>query len=144
MRFKPFARSSTHCMGVHRSSAGFTLVEIMVAIAILGALGVVLISSANSSTRDLAAMENKLEALSIADYAINQILIADDIPDYGTEEDVITRAGRRWLLQVTVSETLNERVRRVDALVKPYETLGTSEERQTILLSGFKTDLSAQ
>ncbi len=131
-------------MGVHRSSAGFTLVEIMVAIAILGALGVVLISSANSSTRDLAAMENKLEALSIADYAINQILIADDIPDYGTEEDVITRAGRRWLLQVTVSETLNERVRRVDALVKPYETLGTSEERQTILLSGFKTDLSAQ
>lgn len=127
-----------------RSVAGFTLVEIMVAVSILGALGVVLISSANSSTRDIIAMQNKLEALSIADYAINQVLISKQIPEFGTDEEVISRANRKWLLQITISETLNDRVRRVDALVKPYETLGTSEEKQTILLSGFKTDLSAQ
>lgn len=120
---------------------GFTLVEIMVAIAILGLVGVTLVSNANRSTRDISLMRDKIEALSIAEYALNNVLIHKDMPAYGSDEEVIDRANRRWLVELNISETLNERVRRIDVLVKPYESLGGGAERTTVLLSGFKTDL---
>lgn len=125
-----------------RRAKGFTLVEIMVAIAILGLVGVTLVTSANRSTRDLSLMRDKIEALSIAEYALNSFLIDKDMPELGREEDVIERSGRRWLVEASVSETLNEKVLRIDVLVKSYESLGDSEDRSVILLSGFKTDLS--
>lgn len=124
-----------------RSAKGFTLVEIMVAIAILGLVGVTLVTSANRSTRDLTLMRDKIEALSIAEYTLNSVLIHTDMPELGRNEDIIERSGRRWLVEASVSETLNEKVLRIDVLVKSYEDLGDSEDRSVILLSGFKTDL---
>ena len=130
---------------LHRQrKTGFTLVEIMVAIAILGLVGVTLVSNANRSTRDIAVMRDKIEALSIAEYALNSVLIHKDIPEFGRDEEIVDRANRRWLVELNVSETLNEKVRRVDVLVKPYESLGSTSERTTILLSGFKTDLEPE
>lgn len=125
-----------------RRSQGFTLIEIMVAVGILAALGVVMIASAGRSSADIALMQEKMSALHIAEYALNSVLIASDTPEVGNDEDVISRANRDWLVNVSISETENERVLRVDVLVKPYDVLGTAEERTAILLSGFKTDLT--
>lgn len=124
-----------------QKSEGFTLIEVMVAIGILATLGIVCLNSANSSTRDIALMRDKIEALSIAEYALTNVLIYRDMPELGRDEEILDRGDRRWLIELNVSETLNERVRRVDVLVKPYESLGGEAERTTILLSGFRTDL---
>ncbi len=124
------------------TSRGFTLVEIMVAVAILGLVGVTLVTNANRSTRDIVQMRDKIEALSIAEYALNSALIRDDAPDIGRDEELIDRADRRWLVELEVSETLNERVLRLDVLVRPYERSESGQDRATVLLSGFKTDIN--
>lgn len=125
-----------------RRSLGFTLLEVMVAIGILGTLGIVLLSTTSRSTQNIATMQNKIEALSIAEYALNTVLIDEEMPELGTDEVVVSRAGQRWLVRVSVSETPNELVFRVDTLVKPDDLLDGQEQQATVLLSGFKTDLS--
>jgi len=123
------------------ASLGFTLIEIMVAIAILGLVGVTLLTGANSSTRDIGVMQKKMEALSIAEFTLNTVLIEKDMPAVGQQEQFLERANRRWLVKITVSETLNEKVLRVDVQVTAGSDINSESEQATILLSGFKTDI---
>ena len=123
-----------------RKLFGFTLVEVMIAVGLLGTLGVVMISTAGRSSTDIALMQEKLEALHIAENVLNTMVALDVLPDTGSEEEVVTRGNRDWLLTITVSETANEKVRRIDALVKPYESLSQESDRSVVLLSAFKTD----
>lgn len=120
---------------------GFTLIEIMVALAVLALSGIALISNINQATRDLDRLGDKLIALNVAEYALNSVLVRKEFPDIGTEEEIITLANREWSVEVSVSETLNEDVRRIDALVRPYNNLLQRQTEATILLSAFQADI---
>lgn len=123
------------------SQAGFTLVEIMVALAILALSGIALLSNVNQATSDLARLNDKVIALSVAEYAINQILIKDEFPETGSDSENVTLSDRDWLVEITISETPNESVRRIDALVRPEGESLQQQQAATILLSAFKADL---
>ncbi|MFB1002270.1 MAG: type II secretion system minor pseudopilin GspI [Pseudomonadales bacterium] len=122
-------------------NSGFTLIEIMVAVAVLALSGVALLGNIGQATRDLATISDKAEALYIAEYALNTALLQKDFPDTTNEEETITHAGREWRVELIVSETPNEKMRRIDVMVRPNERRLGSTQSATILVSGFRGDV---
>jgi general secretion pathway protein I len=131
-------------MGFRESKQqGFTLLEIMVALAVLALSGIALLSNVSQASRQLASLDEKVVALSVAEYAVNQVLLTEPFPETGSNEEIITLADREWRIELTVSETPNEDVRRIDALVSPYvldpKQASVSTSGTTVLLSAFQT-----
>ena len=120
---------------------GFTLLEIMVALAVLALSGIALLSNVNQATNQMARLDEKLVALNVAEYVLNTVLIKEEMPELGSDEEIVKLAERDWRVELTVSETENEDVRRVDVLVRPYDTTQSGELPATVLLSGFQTNL---
>ncbi|MBT8139038.1 MAG: type II secretion system minor pseudopilin GspI [Gammaproteobacteria bacterium] len=125
------------------SLAGFTLIEVLVALAILAMSGIALMSNVGQATADLGKLNDKVVALGIAEYAINTVLIQEDFPELGSDQQNITLADREWSVELSISETPNEKVRRIDALVRPEGEVLARQEYATVLLSAFRTDMSA-
>ncbi|MGB5324431.1 MAG: type II secretion system minor pseudopilin GspI [Pseudomonadales bacterium] len=121
----------------------FTLIEVLVALAVLALSGVALMSNVGQATADLGKLNDKIVALGIAEYALNTVLIQNEMPEFGSEVERITLANREWSVEVSVSETPNEKVRRIDALVRPQGQLLSRQEYATVLLSAFRTDMAA-
>jgi len=122
-------------------NSGFTLIEIMVAVAVLALSGVALLGNIGQATRDLTTISDKAEALYIAEYALNLALLESDFPDTTNEQETITHAGREWRVELIISETPNEKMRRIDVMVRPNERRIGSNQSATILLSGFRGDV---
>ncbi|MBT6579892.1 MAG: type II secretion system minor pseudopilin GspI [Cellvibrionales bacterium] len=122
-------------------NSGFTLIEIMVAVAVLALSGVALLGNIGQATRDLTLLSDKAEALHIAQYALNAALLENTFPDTTNEEETITHAGREWRVELIVSETPNDKMRRIDVMVRPNERRLGSNQSATILLSGFRGDV---
>lgn len=120
-------------------NSGFTLIEIMVALAVLALSGIALLSNANQSARGLQVLNDKIVALNIAEYTLNTILLEEHFPELGRDEDTITFGERDWRVYIEVSDTPNEKVRRVDVRLRPEEGQGTSESA-TVMLSGFAVE----
>jgi general secretion pathway protein I len=120
---------------------GFTLIEIMVAVAVLALSGVALLGNIGQATRDLSVISDKAEALHIAEYALYMALLEEAFPELTNDEEIITHAGREWRVELTVSETPNEKVRRIDVMVRPDVRRAGFGQPATILLSGFRGDI---
>ena len=65
---------------------GFTLIEIMVALAVLSLSGIALLTNIGQASRDLAVLNDKIVAIGIAEYALNSVLIQKDYPEPGSDE----------------------------------------------------------
>ena len=122
------------------AQCAFTLIEVMVALAVLSLSGIALLSNISQATSDLGKLNEKVVALGIAEYALNTLLIQKDFPELGSDEETITLANREWNVELTVSETPNEKVRRIDALVRPQGVILQRQQYATVLLSAFRTD----
>ena len=126
-----------------RLNSGFTLIEIMVALAVLAISGVALLGNIGQATTDLSKLEDKVDALVLAEYTLNALLLEQSFPDLINDEQLVQRSGRDWRVKLIVSEMPRDDVRRIDVLVSPKATevaLGR-ENYNTVMLSGFKVDI---
>ena len=126
-----------------RLNLGFTLIEIMVALAVLAISGVALLGNIGQATTDLTKLEDKVDALVLAEYTLNAVLLEPSYPDLINDEQLVQRSGRDWRVRLTVSEMPREDVRRIDVMVAP-QTSGVLSDRggyNTVMLSGFKVDI---
>jgi general secretion pathway protein I len=87
-----------------RASRGFTLVETLVALAILAGVALAAYSMTAQSARFAAVEQDRLIAGIIADNAMTGALIRPLAPQAGEESEEIEMAGRKWLAKRTVSE----------------------------------------
>ena len=126
-----------------RVNSGFTLIEIMVALAVLAISGVALLGNIGQATTDLSKLEDKVDALVLAEYTLNAMLLQPSFPDLLNEDQFVQRSGRNWRVKLIVSEMSRDDVRRIDVLVSPKATEVTSgrENYNTVMLSGFKVDI---
>lgn len=128
--------SRTDRVGQGRRTQGFTLIEVMVALAILAFTGVALLTAVNRATNDVGRMGDTLAALNVAESELNMMLIQHDFPDVSSENKVISYVETDWDVVIDVTETPNESVRRIDVQVQRTDGLS-----RPFLLSGFKADL---
>lgn len=124
-------------------SRGFTLLEIMVALAILALSGVALLGKVNQSIRGLSDINDRSIALSIAESKLNELLMLDEALPIGNKEDIMQFGGREWYLDVEVSTTGNTAMQRIDISITERDgergaEPSNAEPRRLLTLSGFK------
>ena len=126
-----------------RLNSGFTLIEIMVALAVLAISGVALLGNIGQATTDLSKLEDKVDALVLAEYTLNAVLLEPSFPDLINDEQLVQLSGRDWRVKLTVSEMPREDVRRIDVMVSAEmtEVVLDRGDYNTVILSGFKVDI---
>jgi general secretion pathway protein I len=111
---------------------GFTLVEMVVALAVLALAMGALISGMGRYAANAAVLREKTVALWVAHNRLTEIGLDATWPDTGKSDGDVEMAGAEWRWDVTVAETPDPKVRRVDITVRPKGAGGDS-----IALSSF-------
>jgi general secretion pathway protein I len=114
-----------------RSLRGFTLIEVMVALAIFVALAIALNSVMGANVQGTTRMEEKTLAAWVASNKLVELQVYQRWPGNGRQDDESEFAGRRWFVQVEVSNGPFDDTRRVDIAVGPQQE-GALAERNAV------------
>jgi len=87
------------------ASKGFTLLEILIALAVLAIVMISLIKITSDNSRNLWHVENKTLAGIIASNHITQLRLSKELPEQ--QDGWETMAGRKWFWQVQRPVTSN-------------------------------------
>ena len=88
------------------SNAGFTLIEVMVALAIF-AIGAISLSLASSSAANNARrLEEQTLARWVAQNEVVDIRMSDALPPMEEKSKTVEYAGREWLLKIKASSAI--------------------------------------
>lgn len=126
-----------------RASAvfGFTLLEVLVALAIFATVAATVLTAAGRSLINAARLEEKTLAGWIADNRITELQLQVPTPAPGRDSDDLEYAGRRWELESEVEATSEAELRRVTVWVAPRPArsvgAGALRERAAVSLTGF-------
>ncbi len=97
--------------------AGFTLLEIMIALAVFAVVSAALVRNAAVAVRQTAQLQDRATAVWVAENHLNAMHMAprdaENYPSPGIQRLPITMANRDWLLVVDTQVTENETMRRV-------------------------------
>lgn len=100
---------------------GFTLLEILVAVAVFAVVSASLIKNATQSVRQAAIIQERVYATWVAENEMSarraEIRTDASYPSVGTERAGVSMAGRTWDVVVVTDSTENENVRRVTVQV---------------------------
>jgi general secretion pathway protein I len=98
--------------------AGFTLIEALVALAIVALGMMAVISSLERYAANAAYIEQKTLASWIATNKITELSVGPTWPEIGDYDEDVEFAGQQWRCEIEVSETDVDNLRRVDVAVK--------------------------
>lgn len=110
---------------------GFTLIEVLVALVVLGAIASAAIALIGQNTRYLTAAEDRQLASIVADNAMVEALSLA-LVDVGAGETEAEFAGERWTVTRTVAESGAAGLLRVDVTVRRAGAAQTLARATTI------------
>lgn len=123
-----------------RRAKGFTLLEVLVALAIFALVAASVLSASARSLQTAARLEDKTLAMWIADNHLSELQLAETPAADGREQGELRFAGRRWQWQSEIQATSEPSMRRVTVWVAPRPERGIGgdlRERALISLNGF-------
>ena len=107
---------------------GFTLIEILVALAVLSLSAMALLNLAGENTRTAAAVEARTLAAVIAENRAVEALVAPSPPALGRSGGADRLADRTWRWARLVSRTADPKILRIDVLVQAPDARRTAAE----------------
>lgn len=123
-----------------KRSGGFTLLEVLVALAIFAMVAASVLTATARSLQTAARLEDKTLAMWIADNRLTELQLAQSPVADGREQGELEFAGRRWQWQSEVEATSEPDMRRVTLWVAPLADQRFStdlRERAVVSLNGF-------
>jgi general secretion pathway protein I len=115
------------------TSRGFTLIEVLVALAIFAVLAAALVLQSGSFGSQLFRLEDKTIALWVAQNTLDRARLANPAPALGESSETIEMAGKQWAVRVAITDTARPGFRRVVVQV------ATPEKESTVIeLTGFR------
>lgn len=118
-----------------RSERGFTLLEVLVAVAILGIALAAIIKTVSENTANAAYLREKTFAHWVAVNKLAELEVTDTFQT-GRSSGKSSMGDREWPWQVEISETPNSEIHRVEIAVYSPE----DEEAQLASLTGMLGD----
>lgn len=103
-------------------NAGFTLIEVMVALTIVALSLSAVVASVSQMVHAASAMQERTYASWIAQNKISTIRLSDAMPEVSETDDRVTFASVEWAITTTISETGVEKLFRVDVAVSYADT----------------------
>ncbi|RUO74577.1 type II secretion system protein GspI [Pseudidiomarina sediminum] len=100
-------------------SRGFTLVEVMAALAIFAMAALAAVAAATNHLNDLAYMEERTLARYAAANALARVSLAEDPRELASGTETV--GGREWYWQTAFTETVTTDVYYVEVTVRPDE-----------------------
>lgn len=120
-----------------RRISGFTLIEVMIALAVFAIVAAALVKNAALTVRQTRTIEDKSIAYWVAENRLAQLRArprtAANFPQPGTNTDTVKMAGRTWDVTIEVATTDNKDMNRVQVSVASDKT----PDRQAASLTGF-------
>ena len=98
-------------------TAGFTLVEVMVALAIAGLSLAAVAASISQMVQAGSAMQERTYASWIAQNRIAELRLANEVPEVSSSSGEVEYAALEWKWRATISESGVENLFRVDVEV---------------------------
>ena len=115
---------------------GFTLIEVMVALAVFAVVSVALVGNSTSTLREAGIIQDRTVATWLAEDELTTLRMQrrseENFPDLGTNRELVEIAGVEWYIETEIESTENDYVRRVT--VRIYRD---SAEEPTSELIGF-------
>jgi general secretion pathway protein I len=115
-------------------SRGFTLIEVVVALAILGIGMLAVFKTIGDTVNNVEVLRDRSFAQWIADNRITEIRLSGEMPSVEETAGEVEFAGRQWHWVSTVSQTQVRGLRRIDVSVRRDED---PEDSSIVTLSGF-------
>lgn len=100
-------------------SRGFTLLEVLVALAVVALSLAALIKVASSNASNAAYLQEKTLAHWVGMNKIAELQVQHQWPDTGTQRGTVMLGGQEWRWVVKVQATPDQDVRRLDVSVQP-------------------------
>lgn len=119
----------------HRGERGLTLVETLVALAILGAVATAVLALIGQNTRFAAASEDRLLAGMLLDNLMTEDLGRLSPLERGESEREAEFGGRRWLIERNVVEAVGGLVR---IEIKILDHVGRQVQAHAVTLKAEK------
>lgn len=122
---------------MYKSQQAFTLIEIMVALAIIAITMGAIIQNTTASSRNAAYLRDKTVAGWVALNEIALIRAKREWAGKSTRQGVVEMAGREWLWKLNVSKTEDDDMRRLTV-----DVYAADDEKQALAsTTGFLANL---
>ncbi len=113
---------------------GFSLIEVVIALAVLAIALSALIDSASNATANTVSLRDKTLAHWVAMNKMAEIRLTGKWPDTGIKKSKEKLADREWEVESTISGTPEPSIRRIDVRVRQP---GAPKDTSLTLLTGF-------
>ena len=114
---------------------GFTLLEVLVALAILAVSSASLMISDGQSIRQVSRVQDKVIASWLAENTLNNFYIGKKWPEPGTSGNVQLWNERRWYVNTETSSTKSDKLRKIDVHI--YTGDSVQPQNKVYALTGF-------
>lgn len=115
-----------------RSSSGFTLLEVLVALAVLALAMGALVLTASREAQSLGDERARTLAQWVAANAIAEARLSGPLPTSGRRSGEVNMGGQHWRWQLDIAMATDEGIRRLDVSVRRGD-----EQVPLLSLSGF-------
>jgi len=98
---------------MNQKPQGFTLLEVLVALAIFAISALVIMEQSTRSVHQLTRLEEKTLALWVAENSLAEVRLDQPWPNTGNNEFVVNSANREWRVEQLIENTSNENLRKI-------------------------------
>lgn len=120
-----------------QAGRGFTLIEVLMALAIFGVVSLMLLGQSRDQVRMAAGLEDRLIAHWVALNTLTDLQTIGGLPDTGSSETSTVMAGRDWFVTIRIGTTPAPEVRNAEILVSPYDPVSGEHGQPLTSLIGF-------
>ena len=114
---------------------GFTLLEVLVALAILAVSSASLMISDGQSIRQVNRIQDKVIASWLAENTLNNFYLEKKWPEPGSSGSVQLWNERRWYINTETSSTKNDKLRKIDVHIYTGDSI--QPRNKVYALTGF-------
>jgi general secretion pathway protein I len=128
------ALSRSSVRNSRKACSGFTLVEVVVALAIVAVGMLAVFKTIGDTVNNVSYLRDRSFAAWIADNRITEIRISGQMPSVDETDGDLEYAGRRWYWTANVAQTPVEGIRRIDVRVRRE---GDAADSALVSMAGF-------